>query len=217
MGSLVHDGPIEYPNDREFGKASPGKLGMWIFLGTDAMSFAGLLLAYGVLRAEFEPLGMWPNPVQALGGVGLSGFMTFWLICSSVSMVLSIDACKGGNRKMMLTWLGITIVGGLGFLAMQVYEYAHLFNDMGMTLNSYVDPKNPDKIYSGLFSSTFFSVTGFHGLHVLTGTIYLMGLFKMGLDGRFDKGDYGLLEIGGLFWHFVDLVWILVFTFVYLL
>ena len=213
----VHNGTLQYPHDPQFGKAAPGKIGMWIFLGTDAMSFAGLLLAYGVLRAEYEPLGMWPNPVQALGGVGLSGFMTFWLICSSVSMVLSIDACKARNRKGMLLWLGLTILGGVGFLGMQVYEYVHLFTDMGMTLNTYVDPKEPSVIYSGLFSSTFFSVTGFHGLHVLTGTIYLMALFKMALDGRFDKGDYNLLEMGGLFWHFVDLVWILVFTFVYLL
>ena len=102
-------------------------------------------------------------------------------------------------------------------MAMQVYEYAHLFGDMGMTMTTYVDPKDPGTVYSGLFSSTFFSVTGFHGLHVLTGTIYLIALFKMALDGRFDKGDYSLLEMGGLFWHFVDLVWILVFTFVYLL
>ena len=95
----AHDGPLKYPQDPQFGKASPAKLGMWIFLGTDGMSFAGLLLVYGVLRALYEPLGMWPNPVEALGGVGLSGFMTFWLICSSVSMVLSIDACKARNRK----------------------------------------------------------------------------------------------------------------------
>ena len=215
--TIAHNGPLKYPHDPQFGKAGPGKIGMWLFLGTDAMSFAGLLLAYGVLRAEYQPLGMWPNPVQALGGVGLSGFMTFWLICSSVSMVLAIDACKARNRKGMLTWLGITILGGAGFLAMQVYEYTHLFVDMGMTMTTYVDPKNPDIVYSGLFSSTFFSVTGFHGLHVLAGTIYLIALFKMALDGRFDNGDYNLLEMGGLFWHFVDLVWILVFTFVYLL
>lgn len=202
----AHEGVLEYPKDPQFGKASPGKIGMWLFLGTDAMSFSGLLIAYGIIRAQQE----WPNPVEALGGVGLSGFMTFWLICSSVSMVMAIDACKLRDRQKMLWWLGATCLGGLGFLGMQVYEYSHLMHDLGMTFSTYANGNN-------LFSSTFFAITGFHGLHVLSGTIYLLYMFKLALDGKFDKGDYNLLEIAGLFWHFVDLVWILVFTFVYLL
>lgn len=202
-----HDGPITYPNDPHFGKAGPGKIGMWLFLGTDAMSFSGLLIAYAVLRATSTS---WPNPVEALGGVGLSGFMTFLLICSSVSMVMAIDACKLKNRKHMLTWLGLTILGGMTFLGLQVYEYTHLMHDLGMSFGSYAHG-NP------LFSATFFSITGFHGLHVFSGVCYLIYMFKLALDGRFDNGDYNLLEIVGLFWHFVDLVWILVFTFVYLL
>lgn len=203
-----HDGPLKYSDDVQFGKASPGKIGMWLFLGTDAMSFSGLLLAYGILRAQMSD--NWPNPVEALGGVGLSGFMTFWLICSSVSMVMAIDACKLRNRQKILFWLGLTVLGGAGFLGMQIYEYSHLMHDMGMTFNNYAHGNN-------LFSATFFSITGFHGLHVLSGTLYLAYMFKLALDGRFDNGDYNLLEIAGLFWHFVDLVWILVFTFVYLL
>ena len=208
MNSIkAHEGLIHNHIDKQFAKASPGKIGMWLFLGADGMSFAGLLLAYAVLRAT-QP--NWPNPVDALGGVGLSGFMTFWLICSSVSMVLSIDACKMRNREKMLFWLMVTVIGGSGFLLMQVYEYFHLINDLGMTFSHYAHGNN-------LFSSTFFSITGFHGLHVLSGTLYLAYLYKLAHEGRFDKGDYNLLEIGGLFWHFVDLVWILVFTFVYLL
>ena len=196
----------DYPEDAQFGKASPTKIGMWIFLVTDAMSFSGLLIGYGIVRA----LKDWPNPVEALGGVGLSGFMTFWLICSSVSMVFSIDACKRGNRQGMLTWLGITVAGGAGFLLMQVYEYHHLMYDLGMTFSTYAHGEN-------LFASTFFAVTGFHGLHVLAGTLYLAYMFVLAYEGRFDGGDYDMLEVAGLFWHFVDLVWILVFTFIYLL
>ena len=196
----------DYPADPQFGKASPTKLGMWIFLVTDAMSFSGLLIAYGVLRAVKD----WPDPIQALGGVGLSGFMTFWLICSSVSMVLAIDACKRRDRKGMLKWLGVTVGGGAGFLLMQVYEYNHLINDLGMTFSTYAHGEN-------LFASTFFSITGFHGLHVLAGTLYLAYMYVLAHQGRFDGGDYDMLEVAGLFWHFVDLVWILVFTFVYLL
>ena len=196
----------DYPEDAQFGQASPTKIGMWIFLVTDAMSFSGLLIAYGILRAIKD----WPDPIEALGGVGLSGFMTFWLICSSVSMVLSLDACKRQDRPGMLLWLGVTVGGGVGFLAMQVYEYSHLIHDLGMGFATYDHGDN-------LFASTFFSITGFHGLHVLAGTLYLAYMYLLAHQGRFDGGDYDMLEVAGLFWHFVDLVWILVFTFVYLL
>jgi cytochrome c oxidase subunit 3 len=199
---------IEFPLDPEFGKATPGKIGMWIFLVTDAMSFAGLLLAYAVLRANTTT--DWPNPVEALGGVELSGFMTFLLICSSVSMVLCIDYCRRQNKKLQQKWLLITIMGGLGFLALQVYEYNHLVHGLGMTFDSYAHGNN-------LFSSTFYAITGFHGLHVFTGTMYLIYMYVLGNRGDFDNGNYNQLEIAGLFWHFVDLVWILVFTFVYLI
>lgn len=207
MSSHAHSSkPVAYPKDEQFGKASPGKLGMWIFLVTDAMSFSGFLLVYGVLRATKD----WPNPVEALGGVELSGFMTFLLICSSVSMVLSIDYCKRHDRRRMLQWLLVTIIGGAIFLGLQVYEYMHLANDLGMSFNNYAHGQN-------LFASTFFSITGFHGLHVLSGVLYLIFMYKLGHDGKFDNGNYNQLEIAGLFWHFVDLVWILVFTFIYLL
>ncbi|MBT3583384.1 MAG: heme-copper oxidase subunit III [Halobacteriovoraceae bacterium] len=212
---VANKGMISYPDDPEFGTATPGKLAMWLFLVTDAMSFSGFLIGYGILRAGALD---WPDPVKALGGVGLSGFMTFWLICSSVSMVFSIDACKKGDRKKMLKWLGLTIVGGFGFLAMQVYEYMHLFHDMGMSFASYNPPAAMGMASTNdLFSSTFFAITGFHGLHVLTGTLYLCAMYVKGAKGEFDNGNYNLIEICGLFWHFVDLVWILVFTFVYLL
>jgi cytochrome c oxidase subunit 3 len=198
--------PVEY-NDQQFGKASPGKIGMWLFLVTDAMSFSGFLIAYAVLRATSPN---WPVPSHALGGVGLSGFMTFLLICSSVSMVLTIDACKQRNRKAMLNWLLFTIFGGASFLSIQMYEYSHLIGHMGMSFNSYSHG-------TSLFASTFFSITGFHGLHVLSGVIYLITMYVHAQRGDFDNGEYNQLEIAGLFWHFVDLVWILVFTFVYLL
>jgi heme/copper-type cytochrome/quinol oxidase subunit 3 len=200
-----HDGPVVY-NDPQFKNASAGKIGMWLFLVTDAMSFSGFLIAYGVLRATKD----WPSPVKALGGVELSGFMTFLLICSSVSMVMAIDACKQKNRQGMLNWLLATIIGGAAFLGIQVYEYSHLIGHMGMSFNSYAHGNS-------LFASTFFSITGFHGLHVLSGVIYLIVMYIQAYRGDFDNGDYNMLEIAGLFWHFVDLVWILVFTVVYLL
>lgn len=200
----AHDHAVEERKDPQFGKASIGKLAMWIFLVTDAMSFSGFLLAYGVLRSTQN----WPQPSEYLG-INLSGFATFILVCSSVSMVMSIDACKGKDRKGMLNWLLATIAGGVIFLGIQAYEYNHLIHQ-GITLTSFAHGNN-------LFASTFYIVTGFHGLHVLTGVVYLCCEYRFALQGRYDNGDYNRLEILGLFWHFVDLVWILVFTFIYLL
>lgn len=210
MGHAVNNDLVTYPEDKQFGKASPGKVGMWIFLATDGMSFSGLLIGYGILRAQAQALGNWPNPVEAMGGVVLSGIMTFLLICSSVSMVLSIDHCKRKDNEGMKKWLLVTIIGGFTFLGLQAYEYTHMYKDLGMTFANYAHGNN-------LFSSTFFAITGFHGLHVLTGVLYLCYMYKQALEGKFDTGNYNQLEIAGLFWHFVDLVWILVFTFVYLL
>ncbi|TDJ08064.1 MAG: cytochrome oxidase subunit III [Deltaproteobacteria bacterium] len=209
MSSHAQPKDLVYPNDKQFGFASPGKIGMWVFLGTDAMAFAGLLIGYAVMRAEKN----WPDPVEALGGVGLSGFMTFLLICSSLSMVFSIDACKGGNREKTIKWLLVTIFGGISFLSLQVYEYAHLIGELKMTLTGFTFKE----VFYPHFGSTFYMVTGFHGLHVLSGVLYLTYMLKSAIDGRFDHGNYNQLEIAGLFWHFVDLVWILVFTFIYLL
>ena len=207
MGGHVenHD-PIHYESDPQFDRATPGKIGMWTFLGTDAMSFSGLLLAYAVLRYTADS---W-QAIEALGGVHLSGFMTFILICSSVSMVMSIDACKLHDRKGMLNWLLVTILGGAIFLGIQVYEYYHLMNDLGMTFSTYDHGNN-------LFASTFFAITGFHGLHVLSGVLYLIYMYSLASTGHFDNANYNQLELAGLFWHFVDLVWILVFTFIYLI
>lgn len=207
-----HSGPITdlaYPDDKQFGKASPGKIGMWLFLVTDAMSFSGLLMAYAILRSVRK----WPNPAEALGGVELSGLMTFILICSSVSMVFAIDACKGGNREKMLKWLLFTIGGGIVFLGIQAYEYQHLIHGLNLTLQPW---EYKGEIYNH-FGSTFYAITGFHGLHVFSGVVYLCCMYNLALKGRFDNGNYNQLEIAGLFWHFVDLVWILVFTFIYLL
>lgn len=190
--------------DVQFHKATPKKIAMWLFLITDAMSFSGFLLAYAVLRATKE----WPTPAEHLG-ITLSAIATFILVCSSVSMVFAIDSCKQRDRKMMLRWLMLTIIGGASFLCIQAYEYIHLVHE-GIGLSHFVHGNN-------LFGSTFYLVTGFHGLHVLSGVIYLICQYVFAERGDYDHGNYEPLEIVGLFWHFVDLVWILVFTFIYLL
>ena len=188
----------------DFGTASSGKVGMWIFLLTDAMSFGGLLLGYGILRSGSHN---WPDPATRLG-IPFTAGMTFLLICSSVTMVMALASAQEKNKKQLLLWLGLTILGGVLFLCGQAKEYTELIHEKGMGLS--VDQ----------MSSTFFLTTGFHGLHVFTGVTYLSIIWLQALGGKFTDGPNATpnhLEIAGLFWHFVDLVWILVFTFIYLI
>ena len=186
--------------EHTFGAATTGKVGMWIFLVTDAMTFAGLLLAYGILRMGNVH---WPTPSSILG-IPFTAVMTFVLIVSSLTMVLALDAARHGDRLGAVKWLLATAGGGIFFLGGQVYEYKHLIH-AGFTLPS------------GNFPATFYVITSFHGGHVFTGVSYLLitafGVWR----GKHLENNANFVEITGLFWHFVDLIWILVFTFVYLI
>lgn len=190
--------PVESPLVSD----SRGKLGMWTFLAGDALNFGGLLAAYGALRSSSAN---WPVPSQIFD-IGLVGFMTFLLICSSVTMVLSLEAVKVGDLRSMRRYLLLTVLGGVIFLGCQAYEWTHLIHE-GVTLGG-----NP--FGAGLFGTTFFILTGFHGMHVFGGVVYLSILAIKSLFGGISADR---IEIAGLYWHFVDLVWILIFTFVYLI
>ena len=193
--------PAESPLTPE----SWGKLGMWVFLAADAMSFGALLAGYGALRYGSTD---WPLPSGVLG-IALTAFMTFLLISSSVTMVLALAAIQRGDLRGLRTFLSLTILGGLMFLGMQAYEWTHLIH-RGLTLTG-----NP--FGAALFGTTFFIITGFHGAHVTGGVIYLSCHLVRALLGRVTRANANAIEIAALYWHFVDLVWILVFTFVYLL
>jgi len=199
---------IEDPN---FGKATGGKVAMWMFIAQDGMSFGGLLFAYGVLRSSAQE---WPVPAEVLG-IELTAIATFLLICSSLTMVFAVLAAQEKNQAALVRWLGVTIACGITFLGIQAYEYTHLVHSgLGFTSGTH----NGEAINS-LFGTTFYAVTGFHGLHVLSGVIYLTCILKGAQKGKYTQGgiSYSPVELVGLFWHFVDLVWILVFTFIYLL
>lgn len=200
---------MEWPKDAQYGKASPGKLAMWMFLISDGFSFSGLLLAYGILRGGSK---MWP-PDPSLHepqlGINFTAGLTFLLICSSVTMVLAHAAAVEGNRKKLIQYLGLTILGGVLFLCGQYQEYFGIWSE-GLTHEGL-------HFGASAYASTFYVVTSFHGLHVLTGVLYLTVMFVRAIMGKYDNGNHDHIEILGLFWHFVDLVWILVFTFIYLL
>lgn len=203
--------PHEYPRDEQYGRATAGKIGMWIFLLSDAFSFGGLLLAYGILRGGSQT---WvPEGAPELGITFTAG-LTFLLICSSVSMVMAYAACVERDRKGMIKWLALTVFGGALFLCGQLQEYwgtfAFIFHHQGLLADGLA-------FGSSHYATTFYCITGFHGMHVFTGVCYLTVTLFRAIAGKYDDGDYNEIEIAGLFWHFVDLVWILVFTFIYLL
>lgn len=179
---------------------------MWIFLVTDALTFGGLLLGYALLRMRNPD---WPKPDQYLG-IALSAFATFLLICSSVTMVMAQSFGEEKRPKEMLKYLLLTALGGAIFLGIQAYEYNHLAHSAGMSFANFLH--GPPQ-----FASTFFIVTGFHGFHVFSGVVYLLIMAARVAMGKYNDGNINHVEIAGLFWHFVDLVWILVFTFIYLI
>ena len=189
--------PAESPLTPE----SWGKLGMWVFLAADAMSFGGILAAYGALRYS-DPA--WPVPSSILG-IQLTAAMTFLLVCSSVTMVEALAGVRRGNPQRLKGFLLLTILGGVLFLSLQAYEWNKLIFREGQSIQ-----KNN-------FGATFFILTGFHGMHVFSGVVYLSCILVRALLGKYTPDNHNEVEIVGLYWHFVDLIWILVFTFVYLL
>ena len=193
--------PAESPLTPE----SWGKLGMWMFLAGDAVGFGVLLASYGALRATSTD---WPSPYEVLG-INLTAAMTFLLICSSVTMVKALEWLGRGDRDRAVKFLLYTAAGGTIFVGLQAYEWSHLIH-AGLHING-----NPWG--SSLFGASFFLVTGFHGLHVTGGVIYLLAIARYVLNRPQPEASYNAVEIVGLYWHFVDLVWIMVFTFMYLL
>ncbi len=191
-----HEGPA-LPH----GTLTPGKFCMWLFLASDAMGFTAFVAAYVVLRAgspRWIPEGLPPPPV------GLTGFNTFLLIVSSVTMVLAYSAVCRGDQGGLRKWLAATMGGGAAFLAIQAYEWTHLI-EAGLT------PR------SSLYGATFYACTGYHGLHVLAGVVYLGCTLAKAMRGGITERNSSEIEILGLYWHFVDLVWILLFTVIYLI
>jgi len=199
------------------------KLAMWLFLGSDAMSFTGLLGAYSVLRTAWAATGTnWlPMNHEGTGPIHLpqilTGINTFLLICSSVTMVLSLKALRAEQMARFRGFLFATMMGGVGFLCIQAFEWTHM-------VHSLVPPDAPSHSVAAAmrqgpsgFGATFFTLTGFHGFHVFCGVVLLGWALRRGFKGVYSSKNFIGIEVVGLYWHFVDLVWILLFTLIYLL
>ncbi|GMR13527.1 MAG: cytochrome o ubiquinol oxidase subunit III [Gemmatimonadota bacterium] len=188
----------------DHGPASTGlptwKVGFWTFLGSECLFFASLISTYMVFKGA-STTGPFPEEIL---NIPLTSLSTFVLLMSSLAMVLALDGVQRGKRKLASFWLAMVIVLGGTFLGFQVYEFNHFVHE-GLTISRNV------------FGSSFFVLTGFHGAHVTVGIIWLTVLFIMSLRGKLAPGDALKVEIAGLYWHFVDIVWIIIFTLVYLL
>jgi cytochrome c oxidase subunit III len=185
------------------------KLGMWVFLLSEVMFFTSLIGSYIILR--FAHPDQFAAPGEVLN-VPLTAINTFVLICSSVTMVKAFAAVEQGNMKGLQNWLLATIILGSAFVGVQVYEYIHLFND------GFVPDAAAYTAGGGvLYGSTFYLMTGFHGLHVTIGVLCLIFVWIKAMRGAYSPSNVGGVEIMGLYWHFVDLVWIVLFTIVYLI
>jgi cytochrome c oxidase subunit III len=202
--ATAHHAAVE-PAETPLTPDSWGKLGMWLFLVGDAVGFGTLLAGYGVMRATSAD---WPDPIKVLG-INLTAAMTFLLICSSVTMVKALEWLGKGDRAKAKLFLALTALGGFIFVSLQGYEWTHLIH-RGLHING-----NPWG--ATLFGTSFFIVTGFHGMHVSAGVIYLVTMIFVVSRRPHPMASYNAVEILGLYWHFVDLVWIMVFTFMYLL
>lgn len=176
------------------------KMVFWAFLGSECMFFASLISTYLVYKGR-STVG--PYPAEILD-IPVTSMSTFVLLTSSLAMVLSLAAIERDDISKFRRWLGGVIVGGLIFLGFQVYEFTTFVHE-GLTLSR------------NLFGSSFFVLTGFHGTHVAVGVLWLSSLMVLSLRGHLSKADALDVEIAGLYWHFVDIVWIIIFTVVYLI
>ena len=205
-----------------------GKIMMWFFLISDAFTFSAFLIYYGAQR--FSKV-TWPNPdvvFQSIPGITdhgaplvFVGIMTFILIFSSVTMVLAVEAGHRNAKKEVIKWMIWTIIGGAMFLGCQALEWSHLHHE-GFWWGSIPDADvlkklGSDDVSTLQFANLFFTITGFHGFHVFIGVLINIIILIMTMTNVFAKrGSYLMVEKVGLYWHFVDLVWVFVFTFFYL-
>src|ERR1700744_491035 len=213
-----------------------GKMMMWFFLLSDAFTFSSLLISYGALRFSASYWPMASKVFQSVPGTSIEhgaplvfvGMMTLILILSSVTMVLAVEAGHRNAKKEVIWWMIGTIIGGLMFLSCQALEWNHLHSEgfwwghipNAETLKEFFEGNVPlaqQQLTAQQFANLFFTITGFHGFHVFSGVIINIIITINVLIGTYQKrGSYLMVEKVGLYWHFVDLVWVFVFTFFYL-
>lgn len=207
--------PAVLPPAEEAVRNDNYKFAMWLYLASEVILFAVLIGGYAIFRVN-EPEAV--RNVHRSVGVGLVSFNTFLLLTSSWAMVMGLREIQRDNLKGMQRWLAITAILGTVFLILQYVEYNELAH-LGITLNL---PENIEanrgilEAYSG-FGMRFYAPTFFHGLHVAVGVFWCLLVMRRGARGDFSSKRYTGVEVFGLYWHFVDVVWIILFTLIYLI
>jgi len=210
VGGMVSD----WSSDKQAFDMPWGKLMMWIFLLSDTFIFSVFLTGY--MNVRMSATDAWPNTSEifALEVFGahlplvLIAIMTFILITSSGTMAMAVNFAYGGDKRKTVILMALTALLGASFVGMQAFEWSKLISEG-------VRPwENP--FGASQFGSAFFMITGFHGLHVTAGVIYLSIIARKVGRGDYEKKGYAIVEITGLYWHFVDLVWVFIFAFFYL-
>jgi heme/copper-type cytochrome/quinol oxidase subunit 3 len=176
------------------------KLAIWTFIGSECLFFASLISVYLVYKGR-SLVGPFPRDIFEIPLVTVG---TALLLFSSLFVVMALAAAQRNNRKGLLLWLGLTIMCGLFFAGMQVYEFSH-FVHKGLTIKT------------NLFGASFYTLTGFHGTHVTLGVIWLATVWIEAFRGKLPAEKALNLEMAALYWHFVDVVWIVIFPVVYLM
>lgn len=175
------------------------KIAFWTFLGSECLLFGTLISTYLVYHGKSVA-----GPTTEILNIPLTSVSTFVLLMSSLAMVLALAAVSRGDALFARVWLATTALLGSMFLGFQAYEFTHFVHE-GLTLQT------------SLFGSTFFVLTGFHGGHVFVGVLWLLTLLVRSFQGKLGPDKTLQVELAGLYWHFVDVVWIVIFTVVYLL
>jgi cytochrome c oxidase subunit III len=180
---------------------TPSLLGMVLFIASEVMFFGGLFGAYFTISGNAPE---WPPSGTPELNWEYAAVLTAFLVTSSVTMQLAVWAVRRDNHRRFVFWLVVTLLLGLAFLLGQANEYRLLIHE-GMTLRS------------GVFGSTFFTLTGFHGAHVTGGAIFILIVLMRALGGQFTRHRHDTVEMASYYWHFVDVVWVGLFSTIYLL
>jgi cytochrome c oxidase subunit 3 len=204
----------DWSSDRQAFKVPWGKAMMWIFLLSDTFIFSCFLTGYMTVR--ISTTDQWPNPSEVfalnVGGADipliLIAIMTFILISSSGTMAMAVNFGYRRDQKKTAALMLVTALFGATFVGMQAFEWSKLIHE---GVRPWGNPMG-----AAQFGSSFFMITGFHGLHVSAGVVYLSIVAARVLKGRYEKKGYEIVEIAGLYWHFVDLVWVFIFALFYL-
>jgi heme/copper-type cytochrome/quinol oxidase subunit 3 len=179
------------------------KLAIWLFLSSEALFFGAFIATYFLYRGRDSYFNGGPTPKE-LFSIPFTSVTSFVLLMSSLTMVLALAAIQRGDHRRLRIWLLATAFFGLVFVGGQVFEFTEFYRE-GLALNT------------NLFGTTFFTLTGLHGAHVTAGIVWLVTLWSRSVQGRLHDQHSEAIEIAGLYWHFVDIVWIIIFTAIYLI